>query len=712
MISRRNIFLIVLFFGVVIVYHAWFSFDVFANADWRFYFSQELQNLSVVSTWIGNMEIGHPEVNFWRAPFFFFYGLFGFFGFDSNVSEKVMMFLPIVFLIPLSAFLVVQLVTKSNTAGFLGALFFSFNSYFVSINTQGHQFLTLSSAFFLFSLYFLLLYFQEKKLIFIISAALSFLVCFVVDLRTAYIALFVVGFLFIWKSFVEKRIFLKPLMFFLGLFFLLILFWLLPFFFGGQISLDDRDILNRGLFGGNFFDFDNALFLAHPFFNGLSVEWFQVQKIPLWMYPLPILAFFGFWLKRKSKDVVFFGIILMFGLLLSSQNNPPFGLLYEYLFKTFPGFNAFREATKFYIVIALSYSILIGAFFVWVWRESNWKKRTKHLVLSGILFISVANSFSILSGEIETMFIPRSIPEDYKKMAFFIGEEREYSRSLWIPVLPRWGYDSYANPSIRGVKIFQGSWDSLLSYNKVGENYPIKDQIIEIFNAFFGNTLFDISSIKYVVVPIQESADGDFFQYYGDRQFFIDELDKIDYLKRIDIGTEELVVYENKDFRPHIYITEREETIYENISFERVEYEFKNPTKYTVNIDNISSPVWVNFSESYHPDWKIRVGAFEWWKVIGNRKYSISDEYHRENDAKLNSFFIDPNVLCKEYDCVKNEDGSYTIDLTLYFQPQSYFYLGGIISGTTLIACVGYLVWYGGRKWLFRRKRNRSKIGL
>ncbi|NCU42522.1 MAG: hypothetical protein EOM19_07480 [Candidatus Moranbacteria bacterium] len=231
--------------------------------------------------------------------------------------------------------------------------------------------------------------------------------------------------------------------------------------------------------------------------------------------------------------------------------------------------------------------------------------------------------------------------------------------------------------------------------------------VSNIFNSYFSEQLLNISSIKYIVVPLQDIANDDnFFIYYGERQFFIDELDKIEYLKRIDIGTEELVVYENEDFRPHIYTTEREETIYENISFERVGYEFKNPTKYTVNIKNISSPVWVNFSESYHPDWKIRVGAFEWWRVIGNEEYSISDEYHRENDAKLNSFFIDPNVLCKEYDCVKNEDGSYTIDLTLYFQPQSYFYLGGIISGTTLIVCVGYLIWYGGRKWLLRKRES------
>lgn len=40
--------------------------------------------------------------------------------------------------------------------------------------------------------------------------------------------------------------------------------------------------------------------------------------------------------------------------------------------------------------------------------------------------------------------------------------------------------------------------------------------------------------------------------------------------------------------------------------------------------------------------------------------------------------------------------------MTLYFRPQSYFYLGLIISGTTLILLLGYLVYD------IRRKRKNA----
>ena len=41
----------------------------------------------------------------------------------------------------------------------------------------------------------------------------------------------------------------------------------------------------------------------------------------------------------------------------------------------------------------------------------------------------------------------------------------------------------------------------------------------------------------------------------------------------------------------------------------------------------------------------------------------------------------------------ENPDGSINIELVMYFKPQSYFYLGLIISGTTFISCIAYLVW-------------------
>ena len=41
-----------------------------------------------------------------------------------------------------------------------------------------------------------------------------------------------------------------------------------------------------------------------------------------------------------------------------------------------------------------------------------------------------------------------------------------------------------------------------------------------------------------------------------------------------------------------------------------------------------------------------------------------------------------------------NPDGSINIELVLYFKPQSYFYIGLIISGTILILCIFYIIYH------------------
>jgi len=52
---------------------------------------------------------------------------------------------------------------------------------------------------------------------------------------------------------------------------------------------------------------------------------------------IPIFAFAGLWVGRKNKDVVFFGVMALIGILLSKQVDDPFPGLYPWLFKNVPG---------------------------------------------------------------------------------------------------------------------------------------------------------------------------------------------------------------------------------------------------------------------------------------------------------------------------------------------------------------------------------------
>lgn len=79
----------------------------------------------------------------------------------------------------------------------------------------------------------------------------------------------------------------------------------------------------------------------------------------------------------------------------------------------------------------------------------------------------------------------------------------------------------------------------------------------------------------------------------------------------------------------------------------------------------------------------------------------VFDDTHKLVYDYANQWTIDPVYIRanypKEY-YKQNPDGTIDVRMTLYFRPQSYFYLGLIISGTTFMLLVGYLGWSVVRK--------------
>ena len=60
-----------------------------------------------------------------------------------------------------------------------------------------------------------------------------------------------------------------------------------------------------------------------------------------------------------KKQIRFFLILSLLGVFLAKGSNEPFGQIYIWLFEHIPGFVMFRDPTKWYMLIAVSYSVLI-----------------------------------------------------------------------------------------------------------------------------------------------------------------------------------------------------------------------------------------------------------------------------------------------------------------------------------------------------------------
>lgn len=82
----------------------------------------------------------------------------------------------------------------------------------------------------------------------------------------------------------------------------------------------------------------------------------------------------------------------------------------------------------------------------------------------------------------------------------------------------------------------------------------------------------------------------------------------------------------------------------------------------------------------------------------------IVEDKHLIANGYANSWVIDVNEFCVESEkCIKNDDGTYDAELIVEFWPQRLFYFGLIISVTTLLGCIGFLIIF----WVKKRKSDK-----
>ena len=694
-----------------LTYRAWLFPGIFTHSDWSYYFLEAQKGRLFPSMWISNIDIGSMNLNVWHSPYEIFHGLLGALNLGVNIDNKILVYLPIIFLLPIASYFFIRTLRLNRIAGFVGACVIVLNTYFLSIATPGDMLLTAASIFGILSIAGFIILNENFSAPLLLFTILNLFLTGAYDFRIAYMAIFLIAAYYLFNLLLSIKSYVPKFGSFvlIGFVFVLVnLYWIIPSLISH--SLVSNAVLDRGLFGNNFWSLTAAFSLFHPFWTGGAVQWFVVHQIPPYFWFVPLFAFGGLLLNRKNKHVLFFGLIALLGIFLSKEVDQPFATLYPWLFEHFPGFNAFREASKFYILITIGYSVLIAAFIDWIWKKWTFNKIQifgKYLLTAAIVWVFLWNIKPFITGEIGTVFVPRQIPNDYLALKDFISNQSSYFRTYWIPTASPWSVHTNLHPEVKSVD--QSSWWNL---SQVSSSAMLQDQIVSMLHQPFSRALFDTSSIKYVIVPAGDIAnDADPFSDYGGaqnpniQQWYVDQINQVGWLKKIDIGTKNLGVYENENYRPHIYTTAEPETIYKDVPYESVSSVQINPTEYTVHLSNIRAPAFVNFSDNFDTNWKIRVGSFAWDEAFG-ADYFLPDKFHSESDATLNSFYIDPNYIRQNLPASAykiNSDGSMDLDLTIYFKPQSYFYVGLIISAVTLFICLGYL------GWALVRKRKRKE---
>ncbi|WP_176238112.1 hypothetical protein, partial [Candidatus Hakubella thermalkaliphila] len=246
-------------------------------------------------------------------------------GLTYSAAARLTFFIPIALLAPLSSYFLIRRFLRNDLAAFVGALSYTFNTYFLVIQTAH---LPIAFAYALAPFIFL----EFDKVISTpsfrrpIVFALVYSLGFIYEARIMYIVLWMLFLYFTYsvafrKSSLSARTVSPRLAVSSLLLFFLNMFWLL-----GSIPAVEaiKETVERGLFGNAFFNTQVAFTLFHPFWTGMVPAEFVVQPIPPYFWLIPLLAFSALLLKRPEtpKEIYFFGALALLGVLLTKQSAP------------------------------------------------------------------------------------------------------------------------------------------------------------------------------------------------------------------------------------------------------------------------------------------------------------------------------------------------------------------------------------------------------
>ncbi len=180
------------------------------------------------------------------------------------------------------------------------------------------------------------------------------------------------------------------------------------------------------------------------------------------------------------------------------------------------------------------------------------------------------------------------------------------------------------------------------------------------------------------------------------------EMSMLVYAYETDGKKSNVVNYDNfnlieiPDIKSRYYLLK--ESAVKLIKPKEIAFEVINPTKKLIYVKGASTSFYVAMSESFHPKWQLQHnnnkvnGFFKSW-IPWIKPDTISDENHFKLNDMLNGWYVDIDKHCvKSLLCTLNKDGTYDMELVAEFTPQRWFYISLLISGTTLVSCIGFLI--------------------
>ncbi|MBC7406608.1 MAG: hypothetical protein H7230_04030 [Candidatus Parcubacteria bacterium] len=543
----------------LLLHKPWFDpSSVLSFGDWYPWSGFSINRIhAIFRMWVNFSDFGESNIQPNFVIFKYVWGWLYNLGLSNQNAIKLNIFVPLALLVVWCPYLYFGYKTKSNFIGFIVAIFYSSTTYILLRSQGGHTLIAISYAIapLLFYLFEIIRIKPTWKNYGLLTLLLFVMIGY--ELRISLITFCLLILHMPFNKGWSKTVFNKKFGLSILLIFLTNLYWFLPIALS-KSSDSIAKVANRGLFGNHLFDLNKAATLSESAWTaGFPNNFFVSQPVQayLWITPILCIFFAGVAIITKKFNYIwcYFTLISLIGILLTKQSAEPFPLLYRFLYEKVPGFNLFREASKFYLITAFGYTGLLAlglklmSDIKWKYLSINFDSFAKAAAVIAILSISFMNQLPIITGEIGGMYKSRLPNPDNAIVNQFINDQPDFSRFLWLP-----SRSSYADFSDIHPYVTMPTLNTIFETNK--SDFWTNTQ--ELFNKKDLPKFLTKNNIKYIGVPTGEmDRDGAPLVYYGEdkdpdiRSKFIKLLDRQPYLSDIsaELGLSQLKVYKLKD---------------------------------------------------------------------------------------------------------------------------------------------------------------------
>jgi len=700
--------LIFLIITLLASYKTFPSSGIITYGDGSYFHNVVSQWRNIATTWTPNYLGQNQSSSIWNyLSRFFIIFLLKIFYLPNNIIAYLISF-GLFFLTAIVYYLIFYKISKNYYFGILAGLFVVLNNLTIEYIAYGgvlYYFLGLIS----FALLFDLLWeininkgnFSQKSIMLIILfSLLSFHPFFFV----IYLIIVFLFFLFyIWRYHKFNDIW-KYFITFLGIV-VASAYWVLPFIYN-LLSIQPSNVYGALNLNNVFLGFLKTASYINTinFFQyfGFSRDFHQTIFHYIFYISIVFLLILSSLSIKTNKNKYFLLFLLVLYILFFNSALGPVskisGPAWTWLWNNISFFSFFRSFSRFLIVIIPIYLLYFAVY------NLDWRYKHKNLIYVIFCVFIIGLNLKVLTGNLSGNILATKIPKEYEKVNYDIAEDKSEDNIISLPNVSYEAYDWGMNDDTKLIQQNYFLKDYLfikpVIYERASLNLNSWNQTFA--NVFLPNNFNNLSAslgnlnIGYILVQ------KDLVNIFNLKNIEYKEYE--DYFNNNSSYT---LIENNNYFDLYRNNKKTKEILMGESLFKRI-----NSTEYKVYFKGLNTKQLLTFLQNYDSQWHIYIDKnsikfFEGEELSYLYKKPIFDNTHQLVNDYANQWTIDPEYIKKNFDkpyYKENTDGSIDIELTLYFKPQSYFYLGLIISGTALFGCLGYLGW----DFVKRRKRRQE----